>query len=115
MLLRWEVNGDGQAFLRLLPAAIPIPTPQGVGFEDPFFGPTTDEECACDAPRCVQDPSQRSPRTTVWWAAAIGSTFGQPGISTDNLHTLTPSMRQVARAAQFQVFGDQEKVPDTSA
>ena len=38
MLVRWEINGGGQAFLRPLPT--PIPTPQGVMFEDPFFGPT---------------------------------------------------------------------------
>ncbi|PYR88217.1 MAG: copper oxidase [Acidobacteria bacterium] len=38
MLVRWEINGGGQAFLRPLPT--PIPTPQGVMFEDPFFAPT---------------------------------------------------------------------------
>ena len=38
MLLRWEIEGGGPAFLRPLPT--PIPTPQGVGFEDPFFLPT---------------------------------------------------------------------------
>jgi FtsP/CotA-like multicopper oxidase with cupredoxin domain len=38
MLVRWEINGGGQAFLRPLPT--PIPTPQGVMFEDPFFVPT---------------------------------------------------------------------------
>jgi FtsP/CotA-like multicopper oxidase with cupredoxin domain len=38
MLLRWEINGGGQAFLRPLPT--PIPTPQGVLFEDPFSLPT---------------------------------------------------------------------------
>jgi FtsP/CotA-like multicopper oxidase with cupredoxin domain len=38
MLLRWEINGGGQAFLRPLPT--PIPTPQGVMFEDPFDLPT---------------------------------------------------------------------------
>jgi manganese oxidase len=37
MLLRWEINGGGQAFLRPLPT--PIPTPQGVMFEDPFSLP----------------------------------------------------------------------------
>ncbi len=34
MLLRWEINGGGQAFLRPLPT--PVPTPQGVLFEDPY-------------------------------------------------------------------------------
>jgi FtsP/CotA-like multicopper oxidase with cupredoxin domain len=38
MLLRWEINGGGEAFLRPLPT--PIPTPQGVLFEDPFSLPT---------------------------------------------------------------------------
>jgi len=33
MLLRWEINGGGEPFLRPLPT--PIPTPQGVYFEDP--------------------------------------------------------------------------------
>ena len=35
MLLRWEINGGGEPFLRPLPT--PIPTPQGVTFEDPTF------------------------------------------------------------------------------
>jgi FtsP/CotA-like multicopper oxidase with cupredoxin domain len=38
MLLRWEINGGGNAFLRPLPT--PIPTPQGVFFEDPYDLPT---------------------------------------------------------------------------
>jgi manganese oxidase len=38
MLLRWEINGGGQAFLKPLPT--PIPTPQGVLFEEPFDLPT---------------------------------------------------------------------------
>ncbi len=38
MLLRWEINGGGPAFLQPLPT--PIPTPQGVMFEDPFTLPT---------------------------------------------------------------------------
>jgi FtsP/CotA-like multicopper oxidase with cupredoxin domain len=33
MLLRWEINGGGEPFLRPLPT--PIPTPQGVTFEGP--------------------------------------------------------------------------------
>ena len=33
MLLRWELNGGGEPFLRPLPT--PCPTPQGVTFEDP--------------------------------------------------------------------------------
>jgi manganese oxidase len=33
MLLRWELNGGGDPFLRPLPT--PCPTPQGVTFEDP--------------------------------------------------------------------------------
>jgi FtsP/CotA-like multicopper oxidase with cupredoxin domain len=33
MLLRWEINGGGEPFLRPLPT--PIPTPQGVTFDDP--------------------------------------------------------------------------------
>jgi manganese oxidase len=33
MLLRWEINGVGSPYLRPLPT--PIPTPQGVTFEDP--------------------------------------------------------------------------------
>ena len=33
MLLRWEINGGGDPFLKPLPA--PIPTPHGVTFEDP--------------------------------------------------------------------------------
>jgi len=33
MLLRWEINGGGEPFLKPLPA--PIPTPHGVTFEDP--------------------------------------------------------------------------------
>jgi FtsP/CotA-like multicopper oxidase with cupredoxin domain len=35
MLLRWEINGGGEPFLKPLPT--PIPTPQGVTFEDPTF------------------------------------------------------------------------------
>src|SRR3954470_1115524 len=35
MLLRWEINDAGGAFLRPLPT--PIPTPQGVNFEDPYL------------------------------------------------------------------------------
>jgi manganese oxidase len=35
MLLRWEINGGGEPFLRPLPT--PIPTPQGVTFQDPTF------------------------------------------------------------------------------
>src|SRR3954471_12904944 len=35
MLLRWEINDSGGAFLRPLPT--PIPTPQGVNFEDPYL------------------------------------------------------------------------------
>jgi len=35
MLLRWEIDDAGGAFLRPLPT--PIPTPQGVRFEDPYF------------------------------------------------------------------------------
>jgi FtsP/CotA-like multicopper oxidase with cupredoxin domain len=38
MLLRWEINGGGQAFLKPLPT--PVPTPQGVFFEDPYDLPT---------------------------------------------------------------------------
>jgi FtsP/CotA-like multicopper oxidase with cupredoxin domain len=34
MLLRWEINGGGQPFLSPLPT--PVPTPQGVQFEDPY-------------------------------------------------------------------------------
>jgi FtsP/CotA-like multicopper oxidase with cupredoxin domain len=34
MLLRWEIDDAGGAFLKPLPT--PIPTPQGVTFEDPF-------------------------------------------------------------------------------
>ena len=33
MLLRWEINGGGDPYLKPLPT--PIPTPQGVTFEDP--------------------------------------------------------------------------------
>jgi FtsP/CotA-like multicopper oxidase with cupredoxin domain len=33
MLLRWEINGGGEPFLSPLPT--PIPTPQGVTFDDP--------------------------------------------------------------------------------
>jgi manganese oxidase len=33
MLLRWEINGGGEPFLRPLPT--PCPTPQGVNYEDP--------------------------------------------------------------------------------
>jgi FtsP/CotA-like multicopper oxidase with cupredoxin domain len=33
MLLRWEINGGGEPFLKPLPT--PIPTPQGVTWEDP--------------------------------------------------------------------------------
>ena len=33
MLLRWEINGGGEPFLRPLPT--PIPTPQGVTWDDP--------------------------------------------------------------------------------
>jgi FtsP/CotA-like multicopper oxidase with cupredoxin domain len=35
MLLRWEINDAGGAFLQPLPT--PIPTPQGVHFEDPYM------------------------------------------------------------------------------
>jgi len=35
MLLRWEIDDAGGAFLRPLPT--PIPTPQGVRFEDPYL------------------------------------------------------------------------------
>jgi FtsP/CotA-like multicopper oxidase with cupredoxin domain len=35
MLLRWEINDAGGAFLQPLPT--PIPTPQGVHFEDPYL------------------------------------------------------------------------------
>jgi FtsP/CotA-like multicopper oxidase with cupredoxin domain len=38
MLLRWEINGGGEPFLRPLPT--PVPTPQGVKFEDPYDLPT---------------------------------------------------------------------------
>jgi hypothetical protein len=38
MLLRWEIDNSGDPFLRPLPT--PIPTPQGVLFEDPFELPT---------------------------------------------------------------------------
>jgi FtsP/CotA-like multicopper oxidase with cupredoxin domain len=38
MLLRWEINGGGEPFLRPLPT--PVPTPQGVMFEDPTDLPT---------------------------------------------------------------------------
>ena len=38
MLIRWEINGPGEPFLRPLPT--PVPTPQGVFFEDPFDLPT---------------------------------------------------------------------------
>jgi FtsP/CotA-like multicopper oxidase with cupredoxin domain len=34
MLLRWELNGGGDAFLKPLPT--PVPTPNGVTFEDPY-------------------------------------------------------------------------------
>ncbi len=34
MLLRWEIDGAGEAVLRPLPT--PVPTPQGVGFEDSY-------------------------------------------------------------------------------
>jgi FtsP/CotA-like multicopper oxidase with cupredoxin domain len=34
MLLRWEIDGSGAAFLKPLPT--PIPTPNGVTFEDPY-------------------------------------------------------------------------------
>jgi manganese oxidase len=34
MLLRWEIDGGGEPFLRPLPT--PVPTPQGVKFEDPY-------------------------------------------------------------------------------
>jgi manganese oxidase len=32
MLVRWDLNSDGEAFLRQLPT--PIPTPQGVTFQN---------------------------------------------------------------------------------
>jgi manganese oxidase len=38
MLLRWEINGGGEPFLAPLPT--PVPTPQGVQFEDPYDLPT---------------------------------------------------------------------------
>ena len=38
MLLRWELNGGGEPFLRPLPT--PVPTPQGVVFEDPYDLPS---------------------------------------------------------------------------
>jgi manganese oxidase len=38
MLLRWELNGGGEPFLRPLPT--PVPTPQGVKFEDSYDLPT---------------------------------------------------------------------------
>jgi manganese oxidase len=38
MLLRWEIDDLGAPFLRPLPT--PIPTPQGVGFQDPTVLPT---------------------------------------------------------------------------
>jgi manganese oxidase len=38
MLLRWEINGGGEPFLQPLPT--PVPTPQGVKFEDPYDLPT---------------------------------------------------------------------------
>jgi len=38
MLLRWEINGGGEPFLKPLPT--PVPTPQGVKFEDPYDLPT---------------------------------------------------------------------------
>jgi FtsP/CotA-like multicopper oxidase with cupredoxin domain len=38
MLLRWEIDDKGAPFLRPLPT--PIPTPQGVTFEDPTILPT---------------------------------------------------------------------------
>ena len=34
MLLRWEINDAGGAFLAPLPT--PLPTPNGVTFEDPY-------------------------------------------------------------------------------
>jgi hypothetical protein len=34
MLLRWEINAGGAAFLQPLPT--PLPTPQGVEFESPY-------------------------------------------------------------------------------
>jgi FtsP/CotA-like multicopper oxidase with cupredoxin domain len=34
MLLRWEIDGGGEPFLQPLPT--PVPTPQGVKFEDPY-------------------------------------------------------------------------------
>ncbi len=34
MLLRWELDGSGDAFLKPLPT--PLPTPNGVKFEDPY-------------------------------------------------------------------------------
>jgi hypothetical protein len=33
MLMRWEINGGGDAFLAPLPT--PVPTPQGVTFVSP--------------------------------------------------------------------------------
>jgi FtsP/CotA-like multicopper oxidase with cupredoxin domain len=38
MLLGWEINGPGEPFLKPLPT--PVPTPQGVKFEDPYDLPT---------------------------------------------------------------------------
>jgi FtsP/CotA-like multicopper oxidase with cupredoxin domain len=38
MLLRWEINGGGTPFLQPLPT--PVPTPQGVKFENPYDLPT---------------------------------------------------------------------------
>src|SRR3954463_4933519 len=38
MLLRWEINGGGEPYLKPLPT--PVPTPQGVQFEDPYDLPT---------------------------------------------------------------------------
>jgi FtsP/CotA-like multicopper oxidase with cupredoxin domain len=38
MLLRWEIDGGGEPFLAPLPT--PVPTPQGVKFEDPYDLPT---------------------------------------------------------------------------
>ena len=38
MLLRWDIGGGGESFLRPLPT--PVPTPQGVLFEDPYDLPT---------------------------------------------------------------------------
>jgi hypothetical protein len=65
MLLRWEINGGGQAFVRPLPAS--IPTPPGFRYEDLFFAPTADEGRAWEAHDVFQDLAVISALTTLWW------------------------------------------------